>query len=142
MYEILNCKEIFGSSTVQELYQQVKSASWKEAGSSQTFDYPPHKPKLKPEFMVPVTESHKRIWHVLKILGEGADLLCRSTNLRANRRLSKCRSVQYKICLKDLTNGARLKLFLGVYIGCAILGIGSRHLMKENPSWISQSGKD
>ena len=77
----------------------------------------------------------------MKILGEGADLLCERTNCRATRVLSRSTSEAYKNRWKDLVNGPRLWTFLGVKLGVAILHAGPRHLIKQEPSWISQQGK-
>jgi len=76
----------------------------------------------------------------MKILGEGADLLCKRTNERANRVLSRSTSEAHKSRWKDLMNGPRLWTFLGVKLGLVILRVGPRHLMKQEPSWISQQG--
>ena len=96
------------------------------------------KPKLN--FLSPRNEKQKRKWHVLRILGKGVDLLCKSTNARAKRRLGKSNSDAYKNRWKDLTKGARFCTFFGAYLGCSILGVGSRHLMQQKPYWLSQLG--
>ena len=46
----------------------------------------------------------------------------------------------YKSRWKDLQNGPVFWTFLGVHLGIAMLGIGSRHLIKRSPSWLSQLG--
>ena len=78
---------------------------------------------------------------MMKILGEGADLLCKRTNARANRVLSRSTSEAHKSRWKDLMNGPRLWTFLVEKLGLAILRVGPRHLMKQQLSWISQQGK-
>ena len=40
---------------------------------------------------------------------------------------------KYKQIWKPLTKGPRFQLFLGIYIGCAILGVGSVHQMQKSP---------
>ena len=77
----------------------------------------------------------------MQILGEGAELLCNCTNARAKRILSRSSSDAYKRRWKDLTNGPRLFTFLAAYFGVAMIGIGSRHLEKVNPPWVSQQGE-
>ena len=77
----------------------------------------------------------------MKILGDGAQLLCKRTNKRAHRLLSKSTSDAHKNRWQDLTIGGRLSTFLGVHIGVAILGIGARRVMKKEPEWISQLGE-
>ena len=32
--------------------------------------------------------------------------------------------------------------FFGAFLGVAFLGVGSRHLMKKNPAWLSQYGEN
>ena len=140
-YEMVSCTEIFGSSVLQELYKQAKKASWNNADESKTANFPTYRPKLSADFRVPPEEPYKRKWHVMKILGEGAELLCKRTNERANRVLSRSTSEAHKSRWKDLKNGPRLWTFLGVKLGLAILRVGPRHLMKQEPSWISQQGK-
>jgi len=73
----------------------------------------------------------------MKLLGMGADLLCKRTNARAKRRQSE----GYLNRWIDLTPGGRLCSFLAVYIGSAVLGVGPRDLMRKTPSWISQQGE-
>ena len=69
------------------------------------------------------------------------DLLCKSTNARSERRLGKSNSEAYENRWKDLTKGARFCTFFGVYLGYSIHGVGSRHLMKLKPDWLSQLGE-
>ena len=95
IFEILNCTEIFGSSTLHNLYIKVKDATWTKAPKSRTREGIDRKPKLNQEFYVPRNENYKRVWHLFKILGEAVDLLCKRTNQRARRTLSR-RSNDYK----------------------------------------------
>ena len=132
--------ELFGSSILQSLYSQAHNSSWEKADKVNSVKIPSTKPKL--HWTCPPDEPHKRKQHVLKILGKGAELLCTRTNARAKRRLAKCNSETYRNRWKDITNGPRFWLFLGVYLGCAILKIGSRHLMKGKPEWVSQLGRN
>ena len=77
----------------------------------------------------------------MQILGnEGVELLCKQSNARAMRKLSKSPSSVWNKRWKDLIPGTRFCIFLGVFLGTAILGIGSKHLMKKKPDWISQLG--
>ena len=139
--EMLVCSEIFGSSIVQNLFMGLDTVPWVEADKSKSETRVPHRPKLHREFMCPETETNKRIWHVGKILEKGQDLLCKSTNARAKRCLSRSSSNSYTKRWRDLQPGPRFWLFLGVKLGVSILAIGSRHLMRISPSWISQLGK-
>ena len=107
-YEMVSCTEIFGSSVLQDLYKQTKNASWDNADETRTADFPTYRPKLSADFRVPLEEPYKRKWHVMKILGEGADLLCERTNSRAKRVLSRSTSEAHKNRWKDLMNGPRL----------------------------------
>ena len=77
----------------------------------------------------------------MKILGRAEELLCRCTNLRAQRRLSRCRNDQYKNLWRDLKPGSMFSTFFGAYLGVAFLGVGERHLEKTKPEWISQNGE-
>ena len=74
----------------------MKNLSWSDADSSKTPDLPPHRPELHNDCMVSADEQYKRKFHLMKILGEGVALLCRSTNARAKNRMSKGRSEAYK----------------------------------------------
>ena len=53
-----NCTEIFGSSILQQLYQNANSSEWADATKTKTKDNPTNKPALK--FMCPREEKHKR----------------------------------------------------------------------------------
>ena len=105
--EVLDCQELFGSSLLQNLLKQVKNTTWSNADKSKSQRYPPHKPKLHPEYMVPAPIENKRLWHFRKILGEGAELLCACTTKRGKRSISTGKSEKYKKRWKDL-NGPRL----------------------------------
>ena len=94
--EILHCQEIFGSSLLQNLLNQVKEATWANGDNSISPQNPPHKPKLRSEYMVPAPIKHKRVWHFMKILGNGADILSSCTNERAKRRLARGNSEKYR----------------------------------------------
>ena len=111
--EMLDCFELFGSPILQNLLTQVKDANWTEANKDSTLGKPEHRPELNPDFMVPEPVKHKRLWHVMKVLGEGAELLCQCTTKRSNRILSRSKSRAYKKRWMDLTNGPRLYTFLG-----------------------------
>ena len=87
--------------------------------------------------MVPENETFKRKWHVLKILGNAAEILCERTNARAKRRFSQ-RSSAYGKRWQDMTTGGRFSTFLGCHVGISIIGVGSRHLENKEPKWISQ----
>ena len=74
------------------------------------------------------------------ILGEAVELLCSRTNARAKRKFAKCSSDAHKRRWKDLLPGGRMDIFLGVHLGVAIRHVGPRHLMKRQPTWLSQLG--
>lgn len=95
-FDITGSNEVFGSSILQELLKEVKDAKWIDASKIKTPERAPGKPKLHENFRVPQDEQHKRKWHMLKILGEGAGLLCNRTNARAQRNLSRSSSRRYK----------------------------------------------
>ena len=133
IFEMVGCTEMFGSSILQTLLTLVKDLQWVDANSSKTCDIPPSRPELHIESMAKVDEQYKRKFHFMKILGTGAELLCSRTNARAKYRLSKSSSEAYKKRWKDL-NQLRFSTFMGVHLGVAILGIGSRHQMRCKPS--------
>ena len=139
IYEMVNCTEVFGSSTLHDLYTKVKEATWTSAPKSRTRRGIDRKPKLNPEFCVGRNEKYKRVWHILKIFGEGVDLLCTRTNERAKRTLRR-RSNAYKKRWQDMGED-QFRTFLGVWLGVAIMRVGSRHLSKKEPVWLSQLGE-
>ena len=71
IYEMVNCTEVFGSSTLHNLHTKVKEATWTNAPKSRTRRGIDRKPKLNPEFCVGRNAKYKRVWHVFKIFGEG-----------------------------------------------------------------------
>ena len=131
--EITGCHEIFGSSVLASLRERTLEMSWSGGQKTKTREIPEHKPKLSPDFIAPNNVENKRKWHLMKLLGKGEELLCKSTNERAKRTLARSQSSTWKKRYKLLTSGGRYSTFLGAYIGTAILGIGSRHLMSSNP---------
>ena len=136
--EIIGCKEVFTSSALQDIFNQTKVSDWQESPRSITKELPMVKPQLK--FLVPPQEKHKRRWHVNMILGEALELLCIRTNAHAQRKFANCLSDAYKCRWKDLLPGRRMDTFLGVHLGVSILHVGPRHLMKRQPTWLSQLG--
>ena len=96
VFDITDCMELFGSSILQNLLKQVKSATWTNGDKSKSRRHPVAKPELHQEFRVSESEQHKRKFHMLQILGGGAKLLCQRTNARAKRRLSRCLTEAYK----------------------------------------------
>ena len=136
--EIIGCKEVFTSSAIQDIFNQTKISDWQESPRSITKEFRMLQPQLK--FFVPPEEKHKRRWHVNMILGEAIELLCSRTNAHARRKFANCLSDAYKRRWKDLLPGGRMDIFLGVHIGVSILHVGPRHLMKRQPTWLSQLG--
>ena len=132
-----DCVELFAASDLQDLLSQTKNATWKVAMKSKSREISEYIPELK-DLIGSETEEFKRKWHVMQILGKGAKLLCKKTNERAKRCLSKSQSEEYKRRWKDLTSGGRLSTFLGCHLGVSVLGVSSRHLAKNTPVWISQ----
>ena len=96
LIEIAECTEVFGSSRLQSMLGQSMGLSWSQGTKTKTKKIPERKPRLSPNFMVPTEIAYKRKWHVMKILGEGAEILCTSTNARAKRKLSRSRSQAWK----------------------------------------------
>ena len=92
--------------------------------------------------MVPADVKYKRKWYVMKILGKGEKLLCERTNERAKRSLKRCRNEEYKKRWVNLDPGPVFSTVFGAFLGVAFLGVGSRHLMKKNPAWLSQYGEN
>ena len=90
--EMVGCYELFGSSLLQNLLRSAKDAVWTDGAKTKTADIPPYKPKLSLAFRVPSDEPYKRKYHVLKILGEGCEMLCKCTNALAKRTLSRSTS--------------------------------------------------
>ena len=123
------------------LYNEVERSEWSDATKVKSKELPIRKPALKKQFMCPVEVTCKRKQHFLKLLGKGTELLCNCTNRRANRQHKKCTSEKYIRVWKDFTDGPRFWTFIAVYLGSAILGIGPRHLMQQEPEWISQTGE-
>ena len=68
-------------------------------------------------------------------------LLCKRTNITANRKLSRCQNNSYKALWRDLVPGGVFSTFFGVYLGVSFLGVGERHLEKHQPPWLSQQGE-
>ena len=58
--EMLDCKEIFGSTVLHHLLSQVKDATWSCGKNSKTRSDPRRKPRLNPDFNVPADIKHKR----------------------------------------------------------------------------------
>ena len=131
--EITGCHEIFGSSVLASLRGRTLEMSWSGGQKTKTREIPEHKPKLSPDFIAPNNVENKRKWHLMKLLGKGEELLCKSTNERAKRTLARSQSSTWKKRYKLLTSGGRFSTFLGAYIGTAILVIGSRHPTSSNP---------
>ena len=106
--EMVNCKEIFAYSVLGDIYSAMESAQWESADNSKTKELPKSTPKLNAEFICKSHEKYKRKWHLLRILGEGTEILCKMTNSRGKRSLRKSRSEMWRKRWKDLTNGPRL----------------------------------
>ena len=77
--------------------------SWSQGAKTTTKKIPERKPRLSPNFMVPTEIAYKPKWHVIKILGEGAEILCISTNARAKRKTfsKQVTSVEEKVETSD-----------------------------------------
>ena len=91
--EITNCFELFGSPVLQSLTSTVLDSAWEEANRSKSKRFPERNPELNKDFRVSLDEPFKRKWHLMKILGnEGVELLCKQSNARAVRNLSRSSS--------------------------------------------------
>ena len=127
IFEIIGCTEVFGSTLLHNLLTKAKEAKWSSGGKTKTRPISERKPRLSQEFHVPANEDTKRVWHLLKIIGEeGVELLIHRTNKRAERRLSR-RSNAYSKRWKNLSK-ERLRAFLGARFGVSILRVSLRHL--------------
>ena len=94
--EMSDCVELFAASDLQDLFSQTKKATWEVAMKTKSKEMAEYRPKLNNDFTVSESEEFKRKWHVMKILGEGANLLCERTNERAKRCFSSSQSEAYK----------------------------------------------
>ena len=60
MIQVVNCKEIFGSSILRDLYSETDEVNWVKTDSMKTKYLPESKPKLHETFMAPKNETNKR----------------------------------------------------------------------------------
>ena len=93
---LLILQSVLKFSALQSMLSKSIGLSWSQGTKTKTKKIPERKPRLSPNFMVPTEIAYKLKWHVMKILGEGAEILCTSTNARAKRKLSRSRSQAWK----------------------------------------------
>ena len=68
--EIIGCTEVFGSTLLHNLLTRAKEAKWSSGGKTKSRPTSEKKPRLSQECHVPAYEDTKRVWHLLKIIGE------------------------------------------------------------------------
>ena len=59
--EVQKCYELFVSSLLPQLFQDLDDLKWENAMNTKTKSSPPHKPELKRDFRCPDSEVNKRL---------------------------------------------------------------------------------
>ena len=81
----VNNQELFAYTCLRDLYSAMEKANWEVASNSKIKSIVRSKPSLRKDFTYQPNEKFKRKFHVLQILGECANILCKKTTVRGKR---------------------------------------------------------